>query len=306
MKLKQKQSQGTQNMLSKRYKPSQDVIDSACAIKERLEASAKKRKADALANEKQITEQHLKMMAERESTAKAELRQREARLAGVEADKLDEAREEVNKIKSQEKILFRAQPSNWAILYAFLESEQNDKNNRKPFADYLNNCVIATKKQDLDTVVEEIKKYLINHSDKNSQGYKDLNACYRRIQEDKNSISSDGITLVTIAASRALFKARNPTHPNNDFKQGINIARGLNTGKEISRHSWGKILGGLFLAVIGATLTAGFSLLQTGRKEKKIATDLNRMFQPEPKTVKEKEGCLYSPVTYTSKSLANR
>ncbi len=250
-----------------------DIIVNAICVRERFAAITKARKAATTAIlPKKNTQPDYILEA--------------ANLAGVSKERLLEARAAVQHLKTLPEIPYRSEPCDWAILVAFLEAEES--RDAKHIHTYLERCDTSVKKQEINMLLVELENYLIkNPNKKETKIYQDINAYCIQVRKDKDVIPVERLSDLTIAASRVLFMARNPNHINNDHREGLNIFRGLNKGKEICRQSWGKILGGLFLTIILFTSMVGVPLWKTGCQEKNLANHMQRLFSPQkPEKIK--------------------
>lgn len=204
----------------------------------------------------------------------------EARLAGISVDELIHARRVKEEFKQKSDLLSRTEPCNWATLYVFLASE---KQSELYVFDYLNRCDTATKKNDLNKIVDELKLYIEDAKNQGTQAHKDLSAYYTQLQLDKDKMPTDSLPRLTLLTARALFKEKLPKHANNDSNDpegGLNVWRGVYSAEEMSKTSWGKIIGGLALVFLGVTLILGVSFIKQGCREKKFADHAYRMFKP--------------------------
>lgn len=207
--------------------------------------------------------------------------QAEAKALNIDSTKLYFARQKVAEINNNydkgEQSL-RTGVCNQEILLAFLHDDVPQLNY---LAEYLKNCDLDTKKQDLNVALNLLKQSI----DPDNKGIPDtdLGKYYTYLQKNKDSIPVEKLPQVTEITARAMFKMRVPEH-NHNKSDGLNIFCGQQKIKEIYRYSWGKIIGGLLLSVF---FGAGVPLVLAGLREKKFNEHASGLFK-ENKNLKRR------------------
>jgi hypothetical protein len=259
-----------------------EILVNALDVQEKFDAITKAHKAAKLAQAAAIQKAALKKNPPIDDQIYLN---KEAELAGISAGRLIQARAIVQNLKAQSEIPYRSEPCDWAILYAFLEDEKSM--DEKHIHIYLKRCDASVKKQELNMLLVGLEDYLAkNQNKKETKIYQDINAYCVQVRKNKDSIPTERLSDLTIAASRALFMVKNPQHFNNRPTEGINVVRGLNKGKEIYRQSWGKMIGGFFMSIMLFTLMAGIPQFKIGYQEKNLANHMHRLFSPQKSEVK--------------------